>query len=265
MLRTTAAVLRRRSTRAAQLCVIFLFIALTSAFQTKDPEAVVNTPKRLVTLNSEDFTRFTARVYHQLVFDQDTLDLEVLHKALKGYVYLKMTDQLTNDRYLTIVDMTKHCNSKRLWVIDLQEKKVVFNEMVAHGKYSGTEYASTFSNSHRSKKTSLGFYITGSTYYGRNGLSLKLFGIESGFNSNAFSRGVVIHGANYVSDNYIKYNQKIGRSFGCPAVSNEVNAKLVDLLKGGSCMFIYHSSKYYNDQSYLINSDLYIPAEVLDM
>ena len=222
-----------------------------------------SSPKRLITLSSEEFSRYTSLAYHSLRFDKDTLNYGVFHKALKGYTYLKATDQLENDRYLTIIDFTRYCNSNRLWVIDLEERKIVFNELVAHGRRSGGYYANTFSNQHRSNKSSLGFYITGGSYRGRNGLSLKLNGIEKRFNSNAFSRGIVIHGAHYVNNSFVTNNERIGRSFGCPAVDAQVNKELVSILKGGSCLFIYHSSPYYNAQSYLVNADLYIPAEDL--
>ncbi|MFY0642901.1 MAG: murein L,D-transpeptidase catalytic domain family protein [Bacteroidia bacterium] len=242
--------------------MISFFLLANSAFTSVvDDES--SSPKRLITLTSDEFSRYTSLVYHHLSFDKDTLDYEVLHKALKGYTYLKATDQLENDRYLTVIDFTQYCNDKRLWVIDLQEKKVIFNELVAHGRRSGSSFANTFSNQHRSNKSSLGFYITGGTYQGRNGLSLKLNGIEKRFNSNAFSRGIVIHGANYVNNRFVDNNERIGRSFGCPAVDAKVNRELVSILKGGSCLFVYHSSPYYNAQSYLVNADLYIPAEEL--
>lgn len=245
---------------------LLLLLTLFTAFTAFKIEEEVAKPKRLVTLNSEAFDNFTARVHRQLDFDEDTLNKEILHKALKGYMYLKVTDQLENDRYLTVVDFTKHCNDQRMWVIDLFEKKIVFNELVAHGKRSGTNgFATYFSNQHRSKKSSVGFYLTGGTYWGRNGYSLKLNGIEKKFNGNAFSRGIVIHGANYVNDRFVANNERIGRSFGCPAVSQKVNKPLVNTIKDGSCLFIYHSWAYYNKDSYLVNADLYIPVEELDL
>ncbi len=191
------------------------------------------------------------------------MDYEVFHKALKGYTFLRATDQLQNDRYISIIDFTKYCNSKRLWVIDFKEKKIVFNELVAHGRRSGSSFANTFSNQHRSNKSSLGFYITGGSYHGRNGLSLKLNGIERRFNSNAFSRGIVMHGANYVSQYFVDREERIGRSFGCPAVDSRVNSVLVHTLKGGSCLFIYHSNDYYNSNSHLLNAELYFPLDEL--
>ncbi len=250
---------------AAKLMSVLLLLIITTAFQYNTEDTHSTTPKRLVTLNSEEFSHFSNNFYRQLKFTTDTLDPEVLRTALKGYMYLKATDQLPNKRYLTIIDFTQFCNQKRMWVLDLEEKTVKYNEMVAHGRRSGDEYAMYFSNQHRSNKSSLGFYLTGGTYYGRNGLSLKLNGIEKQFNSNAYARGIVIHGANYVGDNYIRYNKRIGRSFGCPAVSQSINKELVNTLKDGTCLFIYHNWKYYNENSHLVNADLYIPMEDLTL
>ena len=241
--------------------VIFFTLISTTAFSPPVEENA--NPKRLIALDSDVFSRYTSQVYHQLSFDRDTLDYEVLHKALKGYTYLKATNQLENPRFLSIIDFTKYCNDKRLWVVDLQERRIVHNELVAHGRRSGSSFANTFSNQHRSNKSSLGFYITGGTYYGRNGLSLKLNGIERRFNSNAFSRGIVIHGANYVSDHFVQRDERIGRSFGCPAVDARVNKQLVNTLKGGSCLFIYHSNGYYQSNSHLFNAELYLPLDEL--
>lgn len=248
-----------------KVLTILLLLASTTAFQYSTSEGEIVAPKRLVTLNSDEFNRFTTSIYRNLKFQDDTLNQIVFHTALKGYMYLKATNQLENPNVLTIIDFNRYCNSKRLWVIDLNAKKVIFNEMVAHGKRTGDDYANFFSNRHRSNQSSLGFYITGGSYYGSNGLSLKLNGIEKAFNSNAYARGIVIHGANYVGDNYLKYNERIGRSYGCPAVSQQVNKELVNTLKGGSCLFIYHSSKEYNENSQLVNAELYIPMDDLSI
>lgn len=250
---------------SSKLLAIWAFLIISTAFQIPIEEGETASPKKLITLNSDVFLQFSNSVYSSLAFDKDTLDKKVWDIAIRGYYYLKATDQLTNSKYLTVIDFTESCNNERLWVIDLENKKVEYNEMVAHGKYSGEEYAYRFSNQHRSNKSSLGFYITGGTYYGRNGLSLKLNGIEKRFNSNAYSRGIVIHGANYVGDRYLRYNDRIGRSYGCPAVSQSVNKEMVNSLKDGSCLYIYHNWKYYHDNSHIVNADLYIPMDDLSL
>lgn len=221
---------------------------------------------RLVTLHSEEFSAFTSRIFRQLDFNGgDTISQDLLDKSLRGYMYLKQTGALENTRYLTVIDFSKYCNKKRLWVIDMEEKKVVFNELVAHGVKSGSEYAQYFSNAHSSNKSSLGFYITGGLYYGSNDLSLKLHGLEKNFNSNAFTRGIVIHGASYVSNQLAKSSQRIGRSFGCPAVAHEVNKPLIESIKGGSCLFIYHPTASYLENSKIMNANLYLTVEDLSI
>ena len=251
-------------------CLIFIF--LTSSFQYAPSEELPLKiddeldKKRLVTLHSDEFTAFTNRVYRQIDYNGgDTLSEDLLEKSLRGYMYLKQTGALTNTKYLTIIDFSKYCNDKRMWVIDMEEKKVVFNELVAHGAKTGSEYAKYFSNAHSSNKSSLGFYTTGGLYYGSNDLSLKLHGLEKRFNSNAFTRGIVIHGANYVSDQLAKNAQRIGRSFGCPAVSQSVNKPLIETIKGGSCLFIYHPTAEYLANSTIMNANLYLTVEDLSI
>ena len=240
---------------------LLLIFASTTAFHL--PETGTSKPRKLITLDSDEFQRYASLKYHALNFSSDTLSYEAYIKALKGYTYLKATDQLMEERYLSIIDFNLHCNQKRMWVIDLQEDQILFNELVAHGRRSGSTYANTFSNQHRSNKSSLGFYLTGGVYVGRNGASLKLNGLEHRFNSNAFSRGIVIHGAHYVSERFVERDENIGRSFGCPAVDARVNRELINLLKGGSCLFIYHNNPYYNENSHILTAEIYLPADML--
>jgi hypothetical protein len=254
----------------------FILLITASAFQAKEevhniPE-YLHTPdiedgKRLVTLHSDEFRAFSNRVYRQLNYPAgaDTLSDQLLTNALRGYLYLKHTQELNSDKYLTIIDFSLYCNKKRLWVIDMETKNIVFNELVAHGAKSGDEYAKYFSNNHSSNKSSLGFYTTGGTYSGSNDLSLKLNGLEKKFNSNAFARGIVIHGAHYVDDKLVDRKERIGRSFGCPAVSQTVNKQLVHTIKGGNCLFIYHPTPDYLENSTLMNANLYITVDDLSI
>jgi hypothetical protein len=246
------------------------FILSTSSFKPSETKLTHENEgyfgKQLVTLSSDEFKTYSNLFHFKLTYTTpDTISKPLFHKALRGYMYLKHTDALTNPKYLTIIDFSKFCNTKRLWVIDMETKTVVYNEMVAHGSRSGDEYPKYFSNSHGSNKSSLGFYTTGGTYWGSNNLSLKLNGLEKRYNSNAFTRGIVIHGANYVGDNYLKYNRRIGRSFGCPAVSQKINKKLIDTVKGGSCLFIYHPTKEYLENSEILNANLYITVDDLKL
>ena len=140
---------------------------------------------------------------------------------------------------------------KRLWVIDLEKNIVLFQTLVAHGRNTGEEFAKEFSNQSESFKSSIGFYATGEIYDGKHGKSLKLDGLEKGLNDKARERAVVIHGADYVSESFIKSNGRLGRSQGCPAVPNEISAQLIELIKDKSCLFIYHPSRSYIKKSKL--------------
>ncbi|PCJ67701.1 MAG: hypothetical protein COA58_00775 [Bacteroidetes bacterium] len=252
----------------------FFLIVTASAFQAK--EVIKNTPiannntadgERLVTLHSDEFKAFTNRIHRQLEYPTgyDSLREDVLENALRGYMYLKHTQALSNTKYLTVIDFSKYCNNRRLWVIDMETKEVVFNEWVAHGAKTGDQYAKYFSNRHSSNKSSLGFYTTGGLYNGSNKLSLKLNGLEKNFNSNAFARGIVIHGANYVDETIVNRKERIGRSFGCPAVSEDINKILVNTIKGGNCLFIWHPTTYYLKNSKILNANLYITVDDLSI
>lgn len=247
----------------------FFLLTVSMAFQA-NPTTENTTPtlpdhKRLVSLHSDEFEAYTNRVYRQIQYSTtfDTLAEDVLASALRGYTYLKHTQALANEKYLTIIDFSQYCNDKRMWIIDMDSKKVIFNEWVAHGAKSGDTYAKYFSNKHSSNKSSLGFYTTGGLYYGSNNLSLKLNGLEKGFNDNAFTRGVVIHGANYVSEAIVNRKERIGRSYGCPAVRKEINKELVHTIQGGTCLFIYHPTPDYLEKSKLVNANLYLTVDDL--
>jgi hypothetical protein len=166
---------------------------------------------------------------------------EIFAQALKGY-YLLKEKGLVKKNIVTLIDFSLSSNSKRLWVIDLATNTVLFQSLVAHGRNTGEEFAENFSNSAQSFKSSLGFYATGEIYSGKHGMSLKLDGLEKGVNDNARSRGVVIHGADYVSNTFIKNNKRLGRSQGCPALPEELSKAIIDVIKDKSCLFIYHPS-----------------------
>lgn len=154
-----------------------------------------------------------------------------------------------NKSIITIIDFTKPSTEKRLWTIDIDQKKLLYHTWVAHGQNSGYLYADKFSNRHGSHQSSLGFYITGNTYVGKHGLSLKLHGIEEGVNDQAESRAIVMHGADYVSEEFIKRNGRLGRSHGCPAIPMDLHKQLISDLADGSLLFIY-----YPDENYISTS-----------
>jgi hypothetical protein len=238
---------------------VFLFLSLT-AFQTPGG----GNYQLLASLHGTDFNRHTQNVYQSIDFRGNKPSLEAFRYAMRGYIYLNKIGELKNDRYLTLIDYSRSSKERRLWVIDVIDRELIFNELVAHGKYSGNEFARSFSNAYRSKKSCLGFLVTGDIYNGKHRLSLKLHGLERGFNHNAFGRGIVVHGAHYVDERFVQNQERIGRSFGCPAVDKDVNRDLVELIQGGSCLFFYYPDDRYLKQSAIINNDLYIPIEELD-
>ncbi len=128
----------------------------------------------------------------------------------------------------------------RLFVFDLAAKRLLFRELVAHGRNSGGNLTSFFSNAQGSFATSIGLFVTAETYFGGNGYSLRLKGLDRGFNDSAFSRAIVMHGAPYVNNATAKALGRLGRSLGCPAVRPQIAKKLIDTVKGGSPIFAYY-------------------------
>ncbi|EJL75656.1 murein L,D-transpeptidase catalytic domain family protein [Chryseobacterium populi] len=191
-------------------------------------------------------------LYKAITFEQGhELNEEVFFKALTGFENLKKAGLLNQDSHLlTVCDFSMSSNMKRLWVIDINEKKVLFNSLVAHGKNTGEEFATNFSNTESSLQSSMGFYITDTTYEGDNGYSLKLLGMDKGFNDAAFKRAIVMHGADYVSEEFAAMHKRIGRSWGCPAIPRSLTQPIINTIKGKSCLFIY-----YPDQNYLSRSE----------
>jgi hypothetical protein len=192
-------------------------------------------------------------VYDSCRLQRYGLKKEVFQHAYTGFLKMKQRGFLRRHDLLTICDFSQSYKRKRMYVIDLDEYKLVMQSLVAHGQGSGGEYPTSFGNEFDSHKSSLGFFSTAETYYGEHGYSLRLRGRESGFNSNAYERDVVIHASEYVSDEYLRSNNKIGRSWGCPAVPEKINQKLINLIRNGSCLFIYHSSKNYLRKSSFLN------------
>ncbi len=178
---------------------------------------------------------------------------EAIRLAVKGYEKLKELGRIGNMRYLTIADFSKPSSEERLFVIDMLLEQIVIKTLVAHGRNSGTLFANSFSNKNESHQSSLGFYLTGNAYVGKHGSSLELNGVEEGINDQAKNRAIVIHGADYVSNEFIKQQGYIGRSLGCPAVPNNKIMEIINTIQGASCMFIYAPNKAYLSKSVFSN------------
>ncbi|CAM4058898.1 murein L,D-transpeptidase catalytic domain family protein [Kerstersia similis] len=155
-------------------------------------------------------------------------------------------------RSLAVIDFSLPSTQKRLWIFDLESKALLFEEWVAHGRKTGDNMAEHFSNIHESHMSSLGAFQAGATYTGRNGYSLRLHGLEPGFNDQAFARAIVIHGAPYVSQNIIRAQGRLGRSWGCPAVRNEVARPLINTLADNAFLFSFYPDRQWLSQSALV-------------
>jgi hypothetical protein len=199
--------------------------------------------------------------YAALGAEQEGLRFEIFAKAMTGYLNLREAGKLAEDKQtLTVVDFDLPSTEKRLWVLDLGKKEILFHTLVAHGHNSGENEASNFSNTDQSNMSSLGFYATGSEYEGKHGHSLRLEGLDEGVNSNAAARSIVMHGADYVSEDFIKQNGRLGRSLGCPALPMDQYSQIIDAVNGGTCLFLNKSDAGYKSQ--YLNQDVAIAALV---
>lgn len=166
---------------------------------------------------------------------------KAFRQAVEGYRTIKGRRR----EVLTLIDFSLPSTARRLWVLDMKAEKVLFQSVVSHGKNSGENYATSFSNKNGSHKSSLGFYLTGSTYQGRNGYSLILDGLEKGINDHARERAIVVHGADYADPSRVAKGGRLGRSFGCPALPRELNKPVIDAIKEGGVLFIYAEQPDY--------------------
>lgn len=195
---------------------------------------------------------FPADVYTAVRLDNLGLSREVYDLALKGLKKLDTTGKLQNHDIITIADYSQSSTQKRLYVIDLKNQKLLFHTYVAHGRNTGEEYARSFSNVEGSLKSSLGFFVTNHTMVGAEaGFALSLRGVEEGINDNAERRAIIMHAADYATESFIKQYGRLGRSLGCPVLPPDMNKPIIETIKGGSCLFIYHP-----DNTYLANSSL---------
>ncbi|MNK05983.1 hypothetical protein D3C87_238730 [compost metagenome] len=202
------------------------------------------------TVNSDSlYNNYISKLYDSAGLELSGLRLEVFEKAVTGFYNLKNSGKIAEDKsVVTIADFDLRSTEKRLWIIDLNKKTLLLNTWVAHGQGSGGDKAVNFSNTSESLKSSLGFYVTGEVYNGTHGRSLRLDGMDEGFNSNARRRAIVVHGANYVGPQTISALGRLGRSQGCPAVPQSVVKKVIDNIAGGTVLFINSSDERFNSK-----------------
>ncbi len=193
-------------------------------------------------------------LYSDLKLSEYGLANEVFLLALKGYNKLDSAGQLEHPGILTIVDFSQSSKNKRMYVVDIEERKLLFNTLVAHGRNTGEEYAHNFSNVSGTYKSSLGFYITKNQVMGNKvGLSLIIQGVEKGFNDNAVSRQIIIHGADYATEEFIAKHGRLGRSYGCPSLPPDLIKPVIETIEEGTCLFLYNPEPNYLRKSALLN------------
>ena len=247
--------MQKRKVRSAYLFISSLIVGLFSfpfAFAKSVEKRATQIKNTVTNLNVSDFVPSVpsaVSVYDSLKLNLAGLNRKAFELAQKGFDKLKEQGVILNDHVISIIDFSLPSTEKRLYVLDLNNYQVLYKTYVAHGKNSGTVMANSFSNTPSSNKSSLGFYKTLSTYNGKHGFSLRLEGLERGINDNAYERAIVMHGADYVSPSYIPKLGFIGRSQGCPAVSNREAKPIINTIKDGSCLFIYHPNENYEDRS----------------
>jgi hypothetical protein len=227
------------------LCLCFLLLPNLNAGSKAN--AVVLPEK--IELTSVEYT--SNLLYDSLRLNELGLSREAMIYAYSGQQKLVRRGIIENANILTVCDFTQPSNSKRMYIIDVRNFRLLLNTYVAHGMNSGQKYAERFSNRPESLQSSLGFYLTKNTYFGKHGLSLRLIGLEKGFNDKAERRAVVVHGAEYIGDDF--GTAFMGRSYGCPAVPQQVASRVINTIKNGTCLFIYHPSKSYLHGSRILN------------
>jgi hypothetical protein len=215
---------------------------------------VANKPAKTFSAK-EYFAEYLQEIYNTAQLSEAGLNLSVFQKAVTGYFNLKASNKVPQySSVIAIIDFSKSSRTKRMWIVDLISKELLLNTWVAHGNGSGDDMANYFSNTIESHASSLGFYIADDIYKGKHGRSLRLDGMDEGFNDNARARAIVIHAASYVSAKAISRMGRLGRSEGCPAVSPKVAPRVIDIMKGGSVLFISgndnsYTSKYLDEDA----------------
>ncbi len=216
-----------------------LFFLIPAHFSTKTPQAeATDTP-----------LSGSMQLYMDMQLS-DRVSYPAFEQALSGYTKIAHRKNI-----MTMIDFTKPSTEERLFVLDMDQRCLLYSSVVSHGRNSGTNYAVSFSNETGSYKSSLGFYVTENTYTGKNGYSLILDGLEKGFNDRAKERAIVIHGAPYSNPSVIANTGRLGRSQGCPALPQAVSVQIIDAIKGGSVLYIYADDPEYARESAFLRTN----------
>ncbi|CAG5005317.1 hypothetical protein DYBT9275_03561 [Dyadobacter sp. CECT 9275] len=231
---------------------VFLALSVSFGFKTVHSFSGFSAPQNF-SAKSTPADSVPGKQDWEILYDSLHLEKQGLSQKAFQYAWFGFQKMKLGNPVLAIADFSQSSCKKRLYVIDLMRKKLLYHTYVAHGRNSGNEFAEKFSNNNASYQSSLGFYRTLGTYQGKHGLSLRLEGLEKGINDNAFERAIVMHGADYVSEAFIRATGRLGRSLGCPAVSVPDSKKLIEMLYNGAGLFIYSLDKNYVKSSTLLS------------
>ncbi len=249
----------RTTKKAVKLCLLIIFIFAVKlnarGFSDGTKPGDKNFPSLLSNSANSPLLKKTAdSIYDLISLGQYGLEKDVFFNAYKGFEILKNKGLLHKTNTLTICDYSQSSINKRLYVIDLKSSRLLFNTYVTHGRNSGDEFATSFSNYENSNKSCLGFLVTGATYNGKAGLSMTFDGMEPGINDRVKSRSIVLHGSHFVAASVYANGNEISKSLGCPAVPYGIHTRIIDAIKGGSCFFIYHPDSWYKNTSKILNA-----------
>lgn len=225
------------------------FILSTCFFLLPCTSLLTGHPSVCSEVIAEAKTDKVAELYRSMQLE-GVVNWKAFRQAVAGYEKIEGRKR----DILTLIDFSKPSTEERLYVFDMKKHRLLFSSVVSHGKNSGNNYATSFSNEYGSYKSSLGFYLTESTYQGKNGYSLILNGLEKGINDRARERAIVVHGAAYADPSVVARGGRLGRSFGCPALPPKLSRPIIDAIKGGSIMYIYADASDYLAHSTILET-----------
>jgi len=236
-----------------RILALFLIFSLSTLFSSKINPGGLALPMDELKPNISKSEILANKITENLKEGIPIPDREIIHLAATGYANLLEEGLVQAGSPLSIIDFSLPSTEKRLWIVDPKTGKLLYHSLVSHGRNSGNLLAKNFSNVNSSFMSSIGFYITAETYQGKHGYSLRLNGLEEGFNDRARERNIVIHGADYANEDFIKATGRLGRSLGCPALPMDLYQKIINTIKEGSCLFIYGNDQTYLSKSPVIN------------
>ena len=247
----------------ASICFLAFFPSSSTSSSNSENQSIGFNFERPIAATCEEaifteedhFEIFLTELYEDCSLDKHGLTKKTFKLAMVGYLNLVKTNQLKNQQYLSIVDYDLPSTKERMFVIDLKKRGLFKKVLVAHGKNSGWNYATKFSNTPQSLQSSLGFYTTAETYAGKYGHSLRLDGLDPTFNCKARDRAIVMHGANYVSRDFIVREGRLGRSWGCLSLTLEQSKEIIDNVKNGTCIYVHRSDPNYLQKSTVLNEE----------